>query len=64
MARSNTTLLWGTCTGNNDRGNFLLHPVSRQFGPLVKETIGSKTVVHVFCPEDIKTVYRWVIKLV
>ena len=27
------------------------------YGPLVKEHIGGKAVLHVFCPEDIKTVY-------
>ena len=29
----------------------------RQHGPLVRENIGGKTVVHVFDPEDIKNVY-------
>jgi len=28
-----------------------------QYGPIVQEHIGGKAVVHVFCPEDIKTVY-------
>ena len=29
----------------------------RRYGPLVKENIGGKVIVHVFDPEDIKTVY-------
>jgi len=29
----------------------------KEYGPLVRENIGGKTVVHVFDPEDIKTVY-------
>ena len=29
----------------------------RRHGPLVRENIGGKTVVHVFDPEDIKNVY-------
>lgn len=28
-----------------------------RYGPLVKEKIGGKYIVHVFDPEDIKTVY-------
>ena len=35
-----------------------LADMHRQFGPIVKEQIGpEKEVVHVFDPEDIKTVY-------
>jgi len=29
----------------------------RKYGPLVKERLGGKNIIHVFCPEDIKTVY-------
>ena len=30
-----------------------------KYGPLVKENIGGKIIVHVFDPEDIKTVYSY-----
>ena len=29
----------------------------RQYGPIAKENIGGTTIVHVFHPEDIKSVY-------
>jgi len=29
----------------------------RRYGPLVRERIGRKTIVHVFSPDDIQTVY-------
>ena len=29
----------------------------QQYGPIVREKIGGKYIVHVFDPEDIKTVY-------
>ena len=29
----------------------------RQYGPIVRENIGGTTIVHVFHPEDIKSVY-------
>ena len=30
----------------------------RQYGPIVRENIGGTTIVHVFHPEDIKSVYN------
>ena len=34
-----------------------LKDMHQEFGPLVKEQIGTRTILHVFCPDDIKTVY-------
>ena len=33
---------------------FVLLDMYREYGPLVKENIGGKIIVHVFDPEDIK----------
>ncbi|XP_049783973.1 probable cytochrome P450 CYP44 isoform X1 [Schistocerca cancellata] len=35
----------------------VLERLHEQYGPIVRETIGSRTVVHVFDPDDIKEVY-------
>lgn len=35
----------------------VLEHLHKQYGPIVRETIGSRTVVHVFDPDDIKEVY-------
>ena len=34
-----------------------LFDMYQQYGPIVREKIGGKYIVHVFDPEDIKTVY-------
>merc|ERR1719158_2560069 len=35
-----------------------LRDMFRMFGPLVRERLGGKDIVHVFDPEDIKSVYN------
>ena len=44
--------------GPFDRSKYheALSQLYRKYGPVVKEDIGGRTVVHVFEPEDIKTV--------
>lgn len=36
----------------------VLQQLNNQYGPLVKQQLGSETVVHVFDPDDVKTVYQ------
>jgi hypothetical protein len=45
-------------SGKYDRFKYqkVLHSLNQEYGPVVKETFGDKTIVHVFHPEDIKTV--------
>ena len=38
------------------RYNKVLNSLYKEYGPVVKENFGDRTVVHVFEPEDIKTV--------
>lgn len=37
----------------------VLNQLHQEYGPLVKENFGGRTIVHVFQPEDIKTVYSY-----
>ena len=39
------------------RYNKVLSQLYKEYGPVVKEKFGDKTIVHIFEPEDIKTVY-------
>ena len=45
-------------TGKYDklRYNKVLNLLYKEYGPVVKENFGDRTIVHVFEPEDIKTV--------
>jgi Cytochrome P450 len=40
-----------------DQYHKVLQQLNNQYGPLVKQQLGSETVVHVFDPDDVKTVY-------
>ena len=44
--------------GKYDRFRYqkVLQSLHREYGPVVKENFGDRTIVHVFDPEDIKTV--------
>merc|ERR1719259_900663 len=42
-----------------DQYHLALQDMYQKYGPLVKENIGGKVIVHVFDPEDIKTVYSY-----
>ena len=44
--------------GKYDRFRYqkVLQSLYREYGPVVKENFGDRTIVHVFDPEDIKTV--------
>ena len=44
--------------GKYDRFRYqkVLQTLYREYGPVVKENFGDRTIVHVFDPEDIKTV--------
>jgi len=46
--------------GNHGKEQYhlALGDLYRQYGPLVKEVMGTKAVVHVFHPDDIRTVYK------
>ena len=37
--------------------HLLLGDLHRQFGPVVRSQLAGRTVIHVFQPEDIQTVY-------
>lgn len=41
-----------------DRYHKVLQQLNNQYGPLVKQQLGSETLVHVFDPDDAKTVYQ------
>nr|AKH03532.1 cytochrome P450 44D2 [Paracyclopina nana] len=46
-------------TGKYDRFRYnkVLKQLYEEYGPVVKENFGDRTIVHVFNPDDIKTVY-------
>ena len=53
-----TSLMYKLGARDKTQYHLALMDMFRQHGPLVRENIGGKTVVHVFDPEDIKNVYN------
>lgn len=35
----------------------MLEDLYKQYGPLVRQDLGTRTLIHIFDPEDIRTVY-------
>ena len=52
-----TSLMYKLGARDKDQYHLALMDMYRSYGPLVRENIGGKTVVHVFDPDDIKNVY-------
>ena len=48
-------------TGKYDKLKYhrVLNALYQEYGPVVRENIADKTLIHVFEPEDIKTVYSY-----
>ena len=52
-----TSLMYKLGSRDKEQYHLALMDMFRRHGPLVRENIGGKTVVHVFDPDDIKNVY-------
>ncbi|KAJ9584959.1 hypothetical protein L9F63_020689, partial [Diploptera punctata] len=48
---------WGTGKYNIAKYHEVLHDLYNRYGPIVRQDLGSNTIVHVFDPDDIKAVY-------